>query len=467
MTHRQFPRAALWAVGGLLFGAGALIWSTGTLGVDVPARPEAAIIQMASSPTEEPPRGAPVSAQAADPVHHAGRRPVYEFRNGRWFDGQEFVERTMYTQYGVFVDSPSAPVDSVIDLDGQWVVPPYAEAHNHNVEAKEGFDELADRYLASGVFYVKNPNVLPSGVIPIRDQVNRPESIDATFAYGGLTGPGGHPIGVVRRNVRRGVWDEDQGEGAFYYAVGDSADLRRKWPAVLAHRPDFVKVYLLYSEEHERRANDSSFVGHRGLDPDLVPAIVGLAHGVGLRVTAHVETQADFRNAVRAGVDEIAHLPGFRGNEENRFPDPERFLLDASDARKAARRNTVVVTTLGDFEGSAPDSTVETARRVFRHNLCLLREHGVRLAVGSDSYESVGVAEALQLHGLGVFTNRELLKMWVETTPKTIFPERKLGRLEPGYEASFLVLGGDPLRDFSAVGDIRMTVKRGVILGLP
>lgn len=406
-------------------------------------------------------------AQETEPVCHVGPQPVYEFRNGLWFDGQEFVERTMYTRYGVFVDSPSAPVDSVIDLDGKWIVPPFAEAHNHNVEAGNGFGDLVDRYLSAGVFYVKNPNVLPSGVIPIRDAVNRPTGIDVTFAYGGVTGSGGHPIGVVRRNVRRGVWEEGQGEGAFYYAVDDTADLRQKWPALLAHRPDFVKVYLLYSEEYERRADDSSFVGHRGLDPELLPAIVERAHGAGLRVTAHVETAADFRNALRAGVDEIGHLPGFRGNEENRFPEPERFRLDESDARQAARQKTVVVTTLGDFEGAAPDSTAEAARRVFRHNLRLLRKHGVRLAVGSDSYESVGVSEALQLHNLGVFTNRELLKMWVETTPATIFPERKLGRLEPGYEASFLVLGGNPLRSFTAVGDVRLAVKRGVILGSP
>jgi imidazolonepropionase-like amidohydrolase len=405
-------------------------------------------------------------AQGVDPVGHAGTPPVREYRNGRWFDGETFVEKTMYTQYGVFVDSAAAPVDSVVDLEGRWVVPPYGEAHNHNVEASQNFGELVRRYLTAGVFYVKNPNVLPSGVVPIRDQVNRSTSVDATFAYGGITGPGGHPIGVVRRNVRRGVWEEEQGEGAFYYAVADTLDLRTKWPALLAHRPDFVKVYLLYSEEHDQRSADSSFVGQRGLDPDLLPAVVQRAHHAGLRVTAHVETAADFRNALDAGVDEIAHLPGFRGNEENRFPDPGRFLLEPADARRAARQGVVVVTTLGDFEGAAPDSVAEAASRVFRHNLGLLHDHGVRLAVGSDGYESVGVSEALQLHDLGIFTNRELLKMWVETTPRTIFPSRKLGRLEPGYEASFLVLGNDPLREFSAVRNIEMHVKRGTILDL-
>lgn len=389
---------------------------------------------------------------------------VFELRNGQWFDGRGFVAGTRYTQHGVFVDSPTAAVDSVIDLRGRWVVPPYGEAHNHNVEVGPGFEDRVRRYLTHGVFYVKNPNVLPSGVWPIRDDVNRPGSVDVAFAFGGFTAPGGHPVGVVRRNVRRGVWTEAQGEGAFYYAVEDLDDLERKWPTLLAHRPDFVKTYLLYSEEHDRRASDSTYVGQRGLDPELLPEIVARAHRAGLRVTTHVETAADFRHALDAGVDEIAHLPGFRGNEENRFPEPDIFLLEEEDARRTARQETVVVTTLADFADAAPDSVVEAARSVFRHNLRLLHRHGVRLAVGSDGYGSVGVSEAMQLHDLGVFTNRELLTAWVETTPRTIFPHRKIGRLEPGYEASFLVLEADPLVDFSATQEIVLRVKRGRLL---
>lgn len=437
--------------------SGARPWSSGVLSLLLLV---IAAVAMAKTATTPAIRGNQVAADA-DPA------PLFEYRNGRWFDGQGFVERKMYSRHGVFVREPSAAPDSVVDLEGGWVVPPYAEAHNHNVEAGPGFEERVRRYLAHGVFYVKNPDVLPSHVVPIRDQVNRPGSIDVSFAFGGLTAPGGHPIGVVRRNVERGIWSRDAGEGAFYYAVGDSSDLAVKWPALLAHRPDFVKTYLLFSGEHERRAADSACVGKRGLDPDLLPLIVRRAHAAGLRVTTHVETAVDFRHALDAGVDEIAHLPGFRGNEEHRFPEPEIFLLEEADARRAAGQGVVVVTTLGDFRGSAPDSVVTAARRVFRHNLRLLHRHGVDLAVGSDSYGSVGVSEAMQLHELGVFTNRELLKAWVETTPATIFPHRRIGRLATGYEASFLVLEDDPLDDFSATREIVLRVHRGATLPVP
>lgn len=406
----------------------------------------------------------PAAAQDPDTAGHDGAHPVVEYRNGRWFDGHAFVERTMYARQGMFVEAPPAPVDSVVDLGGGRVVPPFADAHNHNVEAGPGLEDRLRRYLSHGVLYVKNPNALPSRVAPIRDQVNRPGRVDVTFAYAGLTSPGGHPVGVVRRNVRRGNWSEDQGEGAFYHAVADSADLAATWPALLAQRPDFVKTYLLWSEEYERRADDPSYAGRRGLDPALLPVIVERAHEAGLRVTTHVETAADFRHALDAGVDEIAHLPGFRGDERNRFPDPAVFLLDDEDARRAAAQRTFVVTTLGDFAGSAPDSVVQRARRVFRHNLSVLLRRGVRIAVGSDDYGSVGVSEARQLHELGVFTNRQLLKAWVETTPATIFPHRAIGRLEPGHEASFLVLGGDPLEDFSAVEEILLRVDRGAVI---
>jgi hypothetical protein len=405
-----------------------------------------------------------VLAQTDDVPRSPADSIVHEYRNGRWFDGSGFVERTMYVRDGWFVDEPSTGADSAIDLQGRWVVPPFGEAHNHNVEAGPGFADRVRRYLSHGVFYVKNPNVLPSGVDSIREEVNRPTSIDVTFAGGGLTGPGGHPIGVVQRNLDRGTWTEDQGEGAFYHAVADTGDLDAAWATLLADRPDFVKTYLLYSETHDRRADDPAYVGQRGLDPDLLPPIVERARKAGLRVTTHVETAADFRHAVDAGVDEIAHLPGFRGDENNRFPEPDRFRLDRTDARRAAEADVVVVTTLGDFDELDDDVTSRRAREVFRHNLETLKEAGVSLAVGSDDYGAVGVDEAFQLLDLDVFSNLELLATWVEDTPRTIFPDRRIGRLAPGYEASFLVLERNPIEDFSAVRDIRMRVKQGVIL---
>jgi imidazolonepropionase-like amidohydrolase len=63
-----------------------------------------------------------------------------------------------------------------------------------------------------------------------------------------------------------------------------------------------------------------------------------------------------------------------------------------------------------------------------------------------------------------LFTNLELLRMWSVTTPRAIFPARRIGELKDGYEASFLVLRGDPLRDFGATRAIALRVKQGVAI---
>ena len=67
----------------------------------------------------------------------------------------------------------------------------------------------------------------------------------------------------------------------------------------------------------------------------------------------------------------------------------------------------------------------------------------------------------MYLASLGVYNNAELLRLWTEETPRAIFPERRIGRLAPGYEASFLVLDKDPTADFSNVKTIRLRVKQG------
>ncbi len=69
--------------------------------------------------------------------------------------------------------------------------------------------------------------------------------------------------------------------------------------------------------------------------------------------------------------------------------------------------------------------------------------------------------EAMYLSSLGVYDNAELVRMWSEETSRAIFPRRRIGRLENGYESSFLVLEDDPLMDFSNVKRIKLRVKQG------
>ena len=386
-----------------------------------------------------------------------------EFINGHWFDGERFHDRTMYVVEGRFVDPPIDATDTV-DLKGGFVVPPFAEAHNHNVDENDPA-AMIRRYLSSGIFYAKNPNNLPQTRAALRGVVNRPQSLDAIFANGGFTGPGGHPIDVVRRNIARGGMTEADGDGAFYYAVDSEADLARVWPKFLATSPDFVKAYLLYSESQAARVADPKFEGWRGLAPALLKDLGKRAHAAGLRVTVHIESAADFHEAVEAGVDEIGHMPGFRPDVTGTLHDANAYLISDADAAAAARKGIVVITTLG-FTTRADAAVREQLRAMAIENLKKLVQHGVTIGFGSDSYRGSVVEEVRYLRTLGVFTDAELLRVWSRTAAVSIFPNRKLGKFERGFEVSFLVLAHNPLIDFEAITQITSAWKSGERLNL-
>jgi hypothetical protein len=400
----------------------------------------------------------------------SAQRQVYELRDGRWLGADGFHAGTRYVADGRLTRRRPRHVDSVIALAGRWVVPPFGEAHNHNVEfiSAPRTDSLLRRYLRDGVFYVKNPGNLPRARDSLAGRINVPLGVDAVFANGLLTATGGHPTGLYLRNLARGGMTAADGDGGFLWIIDSLPDLERKWPRILAGRPDFIKVVLLYSEEYARRRSDSAYFNWRGIDPALVPEVVRRAHAAGLRVSAHVETAADFHNALVGGVDEINHIPGFRGDEHTRISQPARYEVTNADAKLAAARGVVVVTTLGGFTAydlHGPDSlTRRAADALATRNLRVLRDAGVHLAVGSDSYRDDSVQEAAYLATLGVFTPLELLRLWSEATPRAIFPRRRVGCLDDGCEASFLVLAADPSSEFADTRRIALRMKDGQLL---
>jgi imidazolonepropionase-like amidohydrolase len=123
----------------------------------------------------------------------------------------------------------------------------------------------------------------------------------------------------------------------------------------------------------------------------------------------------------------------------------------------------VVVTTtvISTGFGMAPARLVEV-RAVQTENLRRLHAAGVTLAIGSDSFQTNAVAEVANLQALDVFPTPVLLHLWIDTARATIFPDRRIGRLEPGYEANFLVLGADPSRDLGVAPAVRAIHKAGV-----
>jgi imidazolonepropionase-like amidohydrolase len=392
--------------------------------------------------------------------------PNFASVNGLWFDGNTFQNGILYSQKGLLTRIKPTQLDSIIDLQGDYVIPPFGEAHNHNLSYPQFIDSEITKYLCDGVFYAMIQSNSCRFRDEIKDRIHHPQSVDVVYSNGALTVSGGHDIEVMHRVFERGMfpgWKKDELNNDAYFVIDNITNLEEKWPLVLECHPDFIKTLLTYSEEYELRKSDEAYFGRRGLNPELLKQIVARAHASDLRVSTHIETAQDFHNAVVADVDIIAHLPGYQILSTQ---DKSLFYITEEDARQAAKRGIVVITTTSlnkSFQRN--DSTqFEVVRQTFKRNIALLRKFGVRLAIGSDRYGSTSVVEAMNIYGYGDIDNLTLLKYCVEITPKTIFPRRKIGLLLEGYEASFLSLDSNPLNNFESVTRVQMRVKQGYIL---
>ena len=132
--------------------------------------------------------GAAVSAAGEE---QAPASTVVAYENGYWFTGSTFEPRQMHVRGNIFIEPGERP-DLVIDLDGGYVVPPFGEAHNHNVELIPSqparLEATLNAYLQAGVFYVQNPNTLPGTREDLSERLDRIDSPDVEFAHGGITG---------------------------------------------------------------------------------------------------------------------------------------------------------------------------------------------------------------------------------------------------------------------------------------
>ena len=114
----------------------------------------------------------------------------------------------MFSVDGTLSGSRPPRVTSVVDLAGGYVVPPFAEGHNHWLEPK-AIDAYNAMYLRDGVFYLKDQ----ANASVIRRQLdaslNRPMTVDFICANEGWTGPGGHPVQIALQFLKFGSFRQD------------------------------------------------------------------------------------------------------------------------------------------------------------------------------------------------------------------------------------------------------------------
>jgi hypothetical protein len=380
----------------------------------------------------------------------------WELKNARWFDGRAIQRGNLYVENGVFVAKKPPKVNRKMDMRGQVLIGPLAEAHNHNLQTAWGWGQFADKYIDEGVFYAAMLCGDPASVADVKPLTASPAAPDVSFVTACITSSDGYPLAAVLPEPTREAAVAQQQ----IVLVDSPEQATQQWPAIKARGGTWLRLVLAHSERPELRQLTEHF-GRLGLTPETAAALTRLAHADGRKVVAHVETAADFDAALAAGVDVIAHLPGYANMLDEA---PEHFAITEAAAAQAARQHTAVITTTAATALFKLDGAPLAALRdVQRANLARLQAAGVQLLVGSDVFIGTTRAELHALDELGI-DHATLLRLATIDTPRALFPGRKLGCFEPGCEASFLVLGGDPIADLSQVDMPMLRVKQGRLL---
>lgn len=397
---------------------------------------------------------------------------VYE--NALIWTGEGFTPGALAVRDGAFIPLEEAAADAErIDLEGGFVTPGFANAHQHITNANA---ETSDAFLADGVFYVWNPNILARFVTEeARAFYDRRETYDVAFSMGGITEPDGHPEKLYEDILQPWVYPdipaEDMLGDAFHYGRTPE-EIDASLDRLVEQGADFVKAYLLHAEDYQERRDDDIYRGLKGLDPANFAYLVDAAHARGLPVATHVETPFDFSAAVAGGADMMAHMPGYGAPRTAR--EAERYRIAEADARSAGARGTLIVPTYGlsvsayaQGRERAPDGYEDGVEAVLEatqgHNLRLLQAAGAPILTGTDGGPAI-FGEAERFVAVGGLSDLEAVQAALRTGA-ALFPDRRIGCFAPGCEADFLVLDADPSGDVSALRSIRLRIKAGERVG--
>ena len=400
----------------------------------------------------------------------------YQFLNGQWFDGKNFRRQVFFSVDGTLTRRKPAKVDEVVDLQNGYVIPPFAEAHSHKLDIKSELPEQESRFIKEGTMYVMVLTNGASNAVANRPHFSERYTIDVLYANGGITRGGQHPAFAYER-IASGIaewWLPEnmkiiqaahKEENNSYWFFDTITDVDKKWDAYLASKPDIAKIYLLDSK------NNSPI--QKSLSEEVAAYVAKKAHAAGLRVAAHIETFDDLKIGLRIGVDIFAHMPHYNYFFSRSEPPQPTFTTE--ELKMIRKKHIVLIPTLslnedfaivrdasnnyqGRFDGARFNEAVEFQKKTIN----TLKNAGFVFAIGSDR-DSL-TPELNYWVKNNVFDASFTLNAATVTTPQVMYPKRKIGRLKEGYEASFLVLAGNPLVNFEQVKDIKLRFKQGFLL---
>ncbi len=387
-------------------------------------------------------------------LHGEDGRAAFSLTTPARFDGRDH-QRDRHTLHvaGDVIAAHGQPGAHHLDLSAHDVtlLPGLIDAHVHLAISHT---DLAEQALPTGLRMLRMARnaraQLRAGVTTVRD-LGAPDGLDLqlrqAFDEGLALGPrylvAGTPIVTV------------DGHCAFMGLQVDGVRAaRRATERLIDEGVDWVKLMVTAG-----LSTPGAGPADQQLAPDVIAAVVEVAHAAGVPVAAHAVAGPGVRAAVGAGVDSLEH----------------GYWLDAATIRTMVERGTTLVPTRTVVRlvaegiavaGVRPPAHVQaTARRAEEVHASSVRrayEAGVAIVAGTD-YCHGSLPLEIQLLAAAGLTPNDALRAATAGAARLLRRD-DIGTLAPGAKADLLVVRGDPLRDPRSLDEALLVVHGGRVV---
>ena len=432
------------------------------------------------------------------------RGDSFLYRNAKVFvgDGRIIEQGAVLVRKGridAVFDGPGPDESSVkaevIEASGKTILPGLIDVHVHvgapggvYADVKEmAAERISERalaqYLYSGITAVKSTGDTLDGSVALRTRINGGDLLGAELFVSGplFTTEGGHGteyFSWLEGPARQAMLEQ------FVRTPKTPDEARRQVRELKAAGVDAIKAVL--------ESGRTGMLFAR-MDLAMFRAVVDEATTEHLPVAVHTGSARDVEDAVDAGAAAIEHgsfsdaipdavlakmaarnitydptlavLEGMRDLSAGRGDLLRRPLVQQAVAQKLLA-GTADAIKRGAMSSPERASGIEAAMRIAQQNLVRAWKAGVPLVTGSDAgnllvFHGPTVHRELQLWVAAGIPPEVALRAATWNAAKLLHAQQRIGLVQPGYEASLLVVDGDPTRDISATERISGVVFKG------